>query len=204
MRLINPQVSADIAAGKPLRLDLGAGPRPRSGCYSLDQFDLPAIDVVADLNQPFDQLPDNCAEYVFSSHALEHVEHLLPLLGELHRITRPDGLIEIVVPHFSNPYYYSDPTHRRFFGLYTMNYFVPTELQPSARTVPNFYSQTRFRLEAIKLYFYRTSFVDRIFVPIFRYFVNRSPAAQDFYERRLSWIFPAAEIRYKLRPLKSA
>jgi len=179
MRLINPQVSADIAVGKLLRLDLGAGPRPRSGCYSLDQFDLSGIDIVADLNQPFDQLPDNCAEYIFSSHALEHVEHLLPLLGELHRITRPDGLIEIVVPHFSNPYYYSDPTHRRFFGLYTMSYFVPTELQSPARTVPNFYSPTRFRLEAVKFHFYRTSLVDRIFVPILRYFVNRSPAAQD-------------------------
>jgi hypothetical protein len=34
-------------------------------------------------------------------------------------------LIEIIVPHFSNPHYYSDPTHVRFFGLYTMSYSKP-------------------------------------------------------------------------------
>lgn len=204
MLLINPLVSADIAAAKPLRIDLGSGPNPKQNCYSLDQLALDGIDIVADLNQPFDLLPDNCAEYVFSSHALEHVANLLPLLGELHRITRPDGLIEVVVPHFSNPYYYSDPTHVRFFGLYTMNYFVPTDLQPGVRKVPTFYSAIRFELESVKLSFYRTNLLDRIFVPILRYLVNRSGASQDFYERRLSWIFPAAEIRYKLRPIKAS
>ena len=202
MLLINQQLAGDIAAGRPLRIDLGSRPKPRQGCYSLDQFQLEGIDMVADLNQPLDLLPDNCAEYVFSSHALEHVERLLPLLAELHRITRPGGMIEILVPHFSNPLFYSDPTHVRFFGLYTMNYFVPRELQPKARQVETFYSDVRFEMESVKLYFYRSNLFDRIFVPFLRYFVNRSPSSQDFYERRLSWIFPAAEIRYKLRPLK--
>ncbi len=203
MILINRQVGADIAAGKPLRFDFGSGPNPRKGCYSIDQFQLDGVDIIADLNEPLESLPDNCAEYVFSSHAMEHVEQLLPLIAELHRITRPEGLIEIVVPHFSNPLAYSDPTHVRYFGLYTMNYFVPTELQPTARHVPTFYSDVRFSIESIRFNFYRSSFLDRLFVPLFRYFVNCSPAAQEFYERRLSWIFPAAEIRYKLRPLKA-
>lgn len=204
MLLINPQIGADVAAGKPLRIDFGSGPNPKESCYALDQFQFDGIDIVADLNEPLDLLPDNSAEYVFTSHALEHVERLLPLIAELHRITRPGGMIEIVVPHFSNPYFYSDPTHVRFFGLYTMNYFVSKELQPMARHVPTFYSDVRFEIESIKLSFYRSNLFDRIFVPFLRYFVNRSPAAQEFYERRLSWIFPAAEIRYKLRPRKPA
>jgi SAM-dependent methyltransferase len=202
MRLINPQIAKDLAQGKLLRIDLGSGPKPRKGFYALDQVQLDGIDIVADLNEPLDLLPEDCAEYVFSSHTLEHVEKLLPLLAEIHRITRPNGVIEIIVPHFSNPYYYSDPTHVRFFGLYTMNYFVDTDKQPHSRKVPAFYSGTRFEVDSVSISFYRFNLLDRIFVPFLRYFVNRSARAQDFYELRLSWLFPAAEIRYKMHPCK--
>jgi SAM-dependent methyltransferase len=191
MKLLNPKVTKDLEQGKPLRIDLGSGPRPREGFYALDHLELEGIDIVADLNRPLELLPDNCAEHVFSSHALEHVENLLPLLGEIHRITRPGGLVEFVVPHFSNPYYYSDPTHVRFFGLYTMNYFVDTDKQPEAWR------------EAVKLSFYRTNLFDRLFVPFLRYFVNLSAGTQNFYERRLCWILPAAEIRYRMRACKA-
>jgi len=202
MKLLNPKVAQDLEQGRPLRIDLGSGPRPREGFYALDHLELEGIDIVADLNRPLELLPDHCAEHVFSSHALEHVENLLPLLGEIHRITRPGGLVEFVVPHFSNPYYYSDPTHVRFFGLYTMNYFVDTDKQPEAWRVPVFYSSTRFEMESVKLSFYRTNLFDRLFVPFLRYFVNRSAGAQNFYERRLCWIFPAAEVRYRMRACK--
>ena len=202
MRLLNPQIRRDLDEGKPLRIDIGSGPRPRPGFYALDQLELDGIDIVADLNQPLDLLPDNCAEHIFSSHTLEHVEKLLPLLAEIHRIARPDATIEIIVPHFSNPYYYSDPTHVRFFGLYTMNYFVDIEKQPKVWRVETFYSKTRFEMDQVKLTFYRSNLWDRLFVPFLRYFVNCSPGAQNFYERRLSWLFPAAEIRYRMRACK--
>jgi len=203
MKLLNPRVAADLEHGKPLRIDLGSGSRPRAGFYALDHLELEGVDIVADLNRPLELLPDNCAEHVFSSHALEHVHDLLLLLAEIHRITRPGGLIELVVPHFSNPYYYSDPTHVRFFGLYTMNYFVDTDKQPEAWRVPVFYSRTRFEIESVKLSFYRTSLFDRLFVPLLRYFVNRSARCQNFYERRLCWIVPAAEVRYRMRASKA-
>lgn len=202
MRLLNPQIARDLEQGKPLRIDMGSGAKPRPGFYGLDQLEVDGVDIVADLNQPLDLLPDNCAEHVFSSHALEHVERLLPLLAEVHRITRPDGLIEIIVPHFSNPYYYSDPTHVRFFGLYTMNYFIDIEKQPGAHKVPTFNTRTRFAMESVKISFYRFNLLDRLFVPFLRYFVNRSARSQNFYELRLSWLFPAAEIRYRMRACK--
>ena len=88
MRLVNPQIACDLEQGKPLRIDIGSGPRPRSGFYALDQLELPGIDIVADLNQPLDRLPDGCAEHIFSSHTLEHVEKLLPLLAEI-QLERP-------------------------------------------------------------------------------------------------------------------
>src|SRR5688572_30374219 len=149
VRLLNPQIRHDLDQGKPLRIDIGSGPRPRPGFYALDQLELEGIDIVADLNEPLDELPDNCAEHIFSSHTLEHVQKLLPLLAEIHRIAKPRALIEIIVPHFSNPYYYSDPTHVRFFGLYTMNYFVDVQKQPEVWRVDTFYSKIRFEMEQV-------------------------------------------------------
>jgi SAM-dependent methyltransferase len=203
MRLINPQIAKDLAQGKPLRVDLGSGPRPRPGFYALDQVEFDGIDIVADLNQPLDLLPDDCAEHVFTSHALEHVDKLLPLLAEIHRITRRGGVIEIIVPHFSNPYYYSDPTHVRFFGLYTMNYFVDMDKQPGAHKVPALPTATRFEIDSVRISFYRFNLLDRLVVPFLKYFVNRTPAAQHFYELRLSRLFPAAELRFRMRVCKA-
>ncbi len=203
MRLVNPQIARDLEQGKPLRIDLGSGPKPRAGFYGLDQLEMEGVDIVADLNEPLDLLPDNCAEHVFSSHALEHVDKLLPLLAEIHRITRHNGYVEIIAPHFSNPYYYSDPTHVRFFGLYTMSYFVDIDKQPGAHKVPALRTGARFEMDAVSLSFYRFNLIDRIFVPFLRYFVNRTARSQNFYELRLSWLFPAAEVRYKMRVRKS-
>lgn len=203
MRLVNPQIARDLEQGKPLRIDIGSGTRPRAGFYGLDQLDAAGVDMVGDLNQPLELLPDNCAEHIFSSHSLEHVEKLLPLMDEIHRIMRPGGTLEVIAPHFSNPYYYSDPTHVRFFGLYTMSYFVDVDKQPGPHKVPAFPTKTRFELESVTLSFYRFNFLDRLFVPFFRYFVNRTPGSQHFYELRLSRLFPAAEVRYRMRACKA-
>jgi hypothetical protein len=127
----------------------------------------------------------------------------LPLLAEIHRITQHDGYVEIIAPHFSNPYYYSDPTHVRFFGLYTMSYFVDIDRQADAHKVPALRTGTRFKMDSVHLSFYRFNFIDRIFVPFLRYFVNRTARSQNVYELRLSWLFPAAEVRYKMRVCKS-
>jgi SAM-dependent methyltransferase len=202
MKLVNAQVAQDLAAGRSLRIDLGSGTRPRPGFYGLDQLDLPGVDIVADLNRPLELLPESCVEHLYSSHALEHVEKFLPLMDEIHRVMRPGGLVEVIVPHFSNAYYYSDPTHVRFFGLYTMSYFVDLEKQPGSHKVPAFPTGTRFDLESVKFSFYRINLLDRLFVPFLRYFVNRTPGAQNFYELRLSRLFPAAEIRYRMRACK--
>lgn len=202
MKIINAQTRADIEQGKAIRLNLGSGPSRRPGLYSLDYLELEEVDIVADLNEPLDLLPDDCAEYVFSRHALEHIYNFLPLMRELHRITKPGGCIEIIVPHFSNPYFFSDPTHTRFFGLYTMYYFVDPSKQPGLRKVPAFYSDTRFSIESIEIEFYENGLFDRMIAPFLSRFVNHSISFQDFYERRLCHFFHAWQIKYVIRPEK--
>jgi predicted SAM-dependent methyltransferase len=201
VRFLNPQVSRDLLEQKPLKLNLGAGGASAPGFYGIDVAEQPGVDIVADLNEPLDLLPDDCAEFVRSRHTLEHVVELTGLLREIRRITRRDGRIEIIVPHFTNTYAYSDPTHVRFFGIYSMNYFVDRSRQ-RRRKVPNYTPDVRFHVDSIRIAFYRRGVWDRLTGPFMTWFVNLSFGTQEYYERRLSSFFHAWEIRYRMRPDK--
>lgn len=202
MKILNSALVQDLASGSPIRLDLGSGRSARKGFYAVDHLEMPGVDAVADLNEPLELLPDNCSDHIYSRHVLEHISEFIPLMREIHRITRPGGTIEIIVPHFSNVYGFSDPTHVRFFGLHSMFYFVAPENQPSTRKVPTFYTDLRFKVRSIRIDFYRNGLIDRVLEPVFSRLVNRSFGTQTFYERRLSGLFHAWQIRYELEPEK--
>src|SRR5262245_42786869 len=203
MRIVTNSVADDLQAGRGLRLNLGCGARPRPGFYGVDRMDLPGVDIVADLNEPLSKLPDNSVDEVYTRHTLEHVDALLPLMGELHRVARPDGRIEIIVPHFTNPYGYSDPTHVRFFGLYSFFYFSDEADQPR-RKVPAFYTPARFTVQEVRIHPLRRSLFGRAVGSLVKWFINRSVSRLDWYERNLCRWFPADSIRYVLRVKKHA
>jgi hypothetical protein len=202
MNIVNEQVRRDLQEGKLLKLELGAGGKTsREGYYAVDLVPLAGVDIVANLNHPFDELPDNSVQEIYTRHTLEHVENLIGLLREIHRVTKPGGEITIIVPHFSNVYAFSDPTHVRFFGLYTMNYFMASEDQPG-RKVPAFYTELRFKQKSVRIEFYQMTFVDRLVGGLFTRLFNRRISLQEFYERRLSSLYHAWQIRYILSPVK--
>jgi hypothetical protein len=201
MKIVTPAVTGDLNAGRGLRLNLGCGKRSRPGFYGVDHLELPGVDIVADLNQPLSKLPDNSVDEVYTRHALEHVGELLPLMSELHRVTRPSGRIEIIVPHFSNPYGYSDPTHIRFFGLYSFYYFSDEDDQPR-RKVPSFYIPERFTVETVRIRPLKRSIVGRATASLVKWFINGSVSRLDWYESNLCWWLPADSIRFVLRPKK--
>ncbi|MEN8118876.1 MAG: class I SAM-dependent methyltransferase [Bacteroidota bacterium] len=196
MKILNPKLIADLEKGHPVKLDLGSGGIVREGFYSVDHIELEGVDVVADLNKPLELFPDNSVDYIYSRHVLEHINELLPLMREIHRITKKNGIIEVIVPHFSNVLAFSDPTHVRFFGLYSMYYFVAPENQPKIRKVPAFYTDVRFQINSIKIEFYRTSIFDKILYPFFSTLLNSNTYFQNIYERLLSGFFHAWQIRY--------
>jgi SAM-dependent methyltransferase len=203
MKILNPAVTVDLNAGRYLKLNLGSGRRHLPGFCNVDLVDLPGVDLLADLNEPFDVLPDDCVDAIYCRHTLEHVDNFLGLLGEIHRVVRPGGTIDIVVPHFSNPYYYSDPTHVRFFGLYSFFYFCDEADQPR-RKVPSFYSKLRFRVDSARFNLMKESSLDKVVRAILHPVINRGIAWLDWYERRLCRIFPVNDIHYVLRPVKAA
>jgi SAM-dependent methyltransferase len=201
MKFLDPGVVRDLEAGVPLKIDLGSGGPGRHGSYGVDMRELPGVAIQADLNGLLTDLPDNSVGSLVTYHCLEHVAEFLQLMREIHRIVRPGGSIDIVVPHFSNPYGYSDPTHVRFFGLYSFYYFVPAEHQPK-RKVPSFYSDTRFDVKRIQINLQPRSLWTRLRHPRLGTRVANSFHAQDWWERRLCWQVPADEIRFLLSPVK--
>lgn len=88
MKILNPNLKKDLKEGRAVKLDLGSGGSCRKGFYSVDHLELKGVDVVADLNKQLDLFPDDCVEYVYSRHTLEHVNELLPLMREIYRITK--------------------------------------------------------------------------------------------------------------------
>ena len=68
----------------------------------------------------FDKFPypieDNAYNYIFSNMVLEHVDKPDRVIEELWRISKPNALIEIHVPHYSNKGAYNDMQHKHFFN----------------------------------------------------------------------------------------
>ena len=200
MKIINPSVREDIKSNQPLRLDLGCGSVTQKGFYGLDVREMKGVDVVADLNKPLTMFPDNSVIEIYSHHVLEHISDFPNLMSELYRIVRANGRIKIVVPHFSYPLGYSDPTHVRFFGFYSMYYFVDHDSQPR-RKVPNFYTNIRFRVESVHIKFARAG-LDKWVGPVMERIVNVNDRTRACYERHFCYLWPASEIIYVISPDK--
>lgn len=188
-----------LRAATDLKLDLGCGERKRGEEYlGVDVLDSPAVDLLGEATEALGRLPAGSVACIFASHFLEHVDDLDGLLSEMARVVKPGGEVEIVVPHFSNPYFYSDPTHRRTFGLYSFSYFVARA--PLKRQVPRYGRDLPFRLARVSLGFkstppfYGRHFFKRLFGLIF----NSSRGLREFYEENLCYLVPCYEVRFVL------
>lgn len=194
-----------ILGKKPLFLDLASGSKAARkkglGRVTLDIMDLPDVDIVCDLNQGLPFLPDNSVDGIYSAMALEHIDNLEFLMKEIHRVLKPGGKKHLVVPHFSNPYYFSDPTHKHFFGYYTFYYFSENQ-EKLIRKVPAYYFKEKFDVEKIKLIFNTPFRWLRPFIKIFGWFVNLSHGTQEFYEFYFSGFVPCYGIEATLVPIK--
>src|SRR5215211_3969719 len=93
-------------------LELGCGTTKQQGRIDIDRRQLPGVDIVADLEYGLPFLPENSADAIYSESFLEHIDDFQLLMHEIWRVLKPTGKKHLFVPHFSNPYYYSDYTHR--------------------------------------------------------------------------------------------
>lgn len=178
-----------INSGEKIIIELGCGARKKEGRIGIDAVDLPGVDIVADLEKGLPFLPDNSVDQIHCRHFLEHIQNFENLMAEMIRVLKADGTVHISVPHFSNPHYYSDFTHRRFFGLYSFYYFVDYESQ-LRRKVPNFYTDIRIKILSQRLIF-RSSFkIINPFKKLLGWLINLHTSFMEYYEENLCYIFP--------------
>ena len=183
-----------------IELELGCGNRKHNRqAIGVDMLDYPDVDIVGDIYEVLASFPNQSVDAVYSYHFVEHVPDVPKLLSELARIVKPNGYVEFVAPHFSNPYFYSDPTHRSFFGLYTFCYFASES--PFARHVPTYGYKAEFRIAKVDLIFKSTRpFVVRYGIKrVIGSLFNSCNYLKELYEENFCYLFPCYEVRYVLR-----
>lgn len=183
----------------PLRLELGCGGVKRFGeSVGVDILADPAVDIVADALLALQSFPDGAVDEIYSEHFMEHIEDPRRILAESARVLRPGGSFRAVIPHFSNPWFYSDPTHRSFFGLYTFAYWVETTT--FRRKVPQYDNPLPFDLVGARHVFKssRPFFVRHAAKKAVSWWVNLNSWTQEFYEEAFSALLPCHEIDYTL------
>ncbi|MEW6095582.1 MAG: methyltransferase domain-containing protein [bacterium] len=182
-----------INSNKPIIIELGCGNSKKEGRIGIDKIDLPNIDIVTNLEEGLPFLPDNSVDEIHAYHFLEHIANFEGLIREIVRVLKKTGKAYIAVPHFSNPYFYSDYTHSRFFGLYTFYYFVDEKYQLK-RNVPNFYTDIRIKIISQRMVFRSPFKGRRLIKKLFELIINSHRILQEFYEENLCYLFPCYEI----------
>ncbi|MBN8596467.1 MAG: methyltransferase domain-containing protein [Planctomycetes bacterium] len=183
-----------LLARSPVVVELGCGPKKKAGSIGVDAIELAGVDVVANLNEGLAFLPDGSVDRIESVHTFEHLSEIETVIREVVRVLKRDGECHITVPHFSNPYYYSDYTHKTPWGLYSMGYFCK-EGWPYRRKVPSFYNDVGVRMISQKVRFTSDFVVIKQIRKLVEVVVNSSRLMQELWEGGWCWRVPASELR---------
>ena len=125
-------------------LDVGCGTNKYPGAIGVDFNPRTAADVIHDLGVVPYPFADNEFDEIICRHVVEHVPDVMAFVAELYRITKPAGIIKLWTPHYTNPDWATDPTHRNHFNSYSFNCFtIDRQLFP-------FY--TDVRLKPVRVY----------------------------------------------------
>jgi predicted SAM-dependent methyltransferase len=195
---MKPHIKIDLnkiaSSGKPVVIDLGCGRNKKPGAIGIDRAELPGIDIIADIEDGLGFLPDEFADTIYAMSFLEHVDNFENLMCEIVRVLKKDGKVIVEVPHFSNPYYYSDPTHKRFFGLYSFYYFVESKYQKIGRIVPDYYFKVKIVILSQKIIFDSPFLFGKIYARFWQIFFNLATFLQERYEEHFCYLFPCSSI----------
>jgi SAM-dependent methyltransferase len=179
-------------------IELGCGHSKTAGAIGVDVDTTGSADIVGDAHDVLDRFPASSVDELRAFHFLEHVDDLHGLLVRVVRALKPGAKLLVSVPHFSNPYFYSDPTHRRTFGLYSFSYFAAGQVL--SRRVPAYCQIEGLRLNSARLIFKSSRpFVVRHALKHFVGMVFDSCRyLREFYEENICFLFPCYEVRFEL------
>jgi SAM-dependent methyltransferase len=189
--IINAMPENHLMQKQTLILDLGCGNKKRPGTVGVDFNDRTAADVIHDLNvfpYPFE---DASVDHVYLDNTLEHLDDVLRVMEEVHRIVKPGGTVKVIVPYFRSLWAFIDPTHRHFFTVSSFAFYDPDHV------ICQRYDYTLARFKTEKIVFNET-LQSSLFKRLMMAIANRWPWR---YEYHLSHLYPLDDITYYLRRL---
>ena len=184
-------------------IDLGCGTSNKPENIGIDVLPLSGVDYVANMEEGLSFIQDNSVDEYITSHFLEHVANFEHLMAEIYRTLKPGGIIKVTIPHFSNPYYYSDYTHKRFFGLYSFDYFSDGE-NSLRRKTPKYNSSFQFAILTRKLVFKSPNFLflNLIKKHFWTRLFNANKFLQSLYEESFTSFLSCYEMIFVLQAKK--
>ena len=188
-----------INSKKNSSLELGCGNNKKNKNYlGVDILENSSADIVGEIFEVLKNINDNSVNSISSYHFFEHIDEQKKLFDECYRVLKKNSEMTIVVPHFSNPHFYSDPTHRSNFGIFTFSYYSNENLY--FRKVPTYWKK-KFNIKKIDIIFksYRPKYIAHAFKKILQLFFNSSYFMQEIYEENFCYLFPCYEIQFILK-----
>ena len=178
-------------------LDVGCGTNKHEGAIGLDNNSRTDADVIHDLGSIPYPFPDDEFDLIVSNHVIEHVPDVMAFVTELYRIARNGGRIQLLTPHYTNPDWANDPTHRNHINSYTFNTFI------EGREVFDFY--TDVRLKPVKVYVSLLSLWRALGIEFVVNLDQRIPSMRflrKFWEQYLSYMIRGKELRFDFEVIK--
>lgn len=183
-------------------IEIGCGENKKfNRSIGIDLIDSESVDIHGDIYDILIDIPDSSIDCIYSSHCFEHLEDIVILMKEISRILKKEGSLEVIVPHFSNPYFFSDPTHKTAFGLYTFSYFAKDNILK--RKVPKYEISLPLEIESIDLIFrsFRPRYLTHSLKKIFQYIFNFCTWTKEFYEENFTSFISCYEIKFIIKKI---
>ena len=169
-------------------LDIGCGKNKTRDSIGIDFCDNADADAKHDLNifpYPF---KDNEFDKIIMKNVIEHLDNVVHVMEEVHRIGKSGAEVIITTPHFSCLYSWQDPTHKHHLALDSFDYFTVNTKHS------NFYTNKRFEILEKRIDFGKSLLS---VIPRFIFWLSKHK-----YEKHFVFLFPANSLYFKLRVVK--
>jgi SAM-dependent methyltransferase len=177
----------------PRILDVGCGVAKVPGAIGIDKNPRSAADVLCDIDRGALPFRESVFDEVRAIHVIEHVADVISTMEEFHRVTRADGTIFIVTPHYTDFSSFCDPTHRWHLNSFSFYYFYPQGIHGQ----PSFYSRARMHESRVNVRLLR---LWRMLG--FEFMVNHARWFRRFWEFYLCFVIRGKVMEFEFEVLK--
>jgi SAM-dependent methyltransferase len=142
-----PGRSQFLRPGERPWLNLGCGFVHIKGADNADRNPIcaPHPDKCFDMAAPW-PLPSDHYGWIVMMDVLEHMPDALHCIGEAWRVLKPEGTMDVIVPHWLHKASIEDPTHVRYFSHQSAVYWNAGVYSRST----SWYSSVRFNFEIVE------------------------------------------------------